>query len=173
MAKANALNEEFDSHIKIFGTEAWKKLSRLAIAVAGYLVSTDAQYENIIVTKEHVDYAEQFLRKIYDNSTFNLRKYVQTERMYATTDEEGTAALQDIYNKYPALVLQLEKTAVASKNMLSSASGLSQDDLNKALSRLTKGLFIQYQGYDIRPTERFRKTMVLINRNTYTARVGE
>ena len=173
MAKANALNEEFDSHIKIFGTEAWKKLSRLAIAVAGYLVSTDEQYENIIVTKEHVDYAEQFLRKIYDNSTFNLREYVQTERMYATTDEEGTAALQDIYNKYPALVLQLEKTAVASKNMLSSASGLTQDDLNKALSRLTKGLFIQYQGYDIRPTERFRKTMALINRNTYTARVGE
>ena len=173
MARSNELNKEFDSHIKIFGTEAWKKLSRLAIAVAGYLVSTDETYENIIVTKEHVDFAEQFLRSIYDNSTFNLRDYVQTERMYATTDEEGTAALQDIYNKYPALVLQLEKAAVASKNMLSSASGLSQDDLNKALSRLTKGLFIQYQGYDIMPTERFRKTMALINRGTHVARVGE
>ena len=173
MARSNELNKEFDSHIKIFGTEAWKKLSRLAIAVAGYLVSTDETYENIIVTKEHVDFAEQFLRSIYDNSTFNLRDYVQTERRYSTTDEEGTAALQDIYNKYPALVLQLEKAAVASKNMLSSASGLAQDDLNKALSRLTKGLFIQYQGYDIMPTERFRKTMALINRETHISRVGE
>ena len=37
MARSNELNKEFDSHIKISGTEAWKKLSRLAIAVAGYL----------------------------------------------------------------------------------------------------------------------------------------
>ena len=50
--KSNSLNEQYGCHIKIFGTETWKKLSRLAIAVAGYLVSTDDSYENIIVQKE-------------------------------------------------------------------------------------------------------------------------
>ena len=173
MERANALNTEFDSHIKLFGTEAWKKLTRLAIAVAGYVVSTDDSYENIVVTKEHVDYAEKYFRDIYDNQTFKLKQYVANERLYSTIDADGIAALQDIYTKYPALILQLEKTAVSSKNMLASAAGLSADDLNKALSRLTKCLFIQYQGYDIVPTERFRIGFSKINQETTIPRVGE
>lgn len=173
MERANALNLEFDCHIKIFGTEAWKKLTRLAIAVAGYVVSTDDTYKNIVVTKEHVDYAEMYFRSLYDNSTFKLREYVENEKRYRTLDADGLAALQDVFDKYPALVQQLERIAVASKNMLSSASGLPQDELNRALSRLTKGMFIQYQGYDIVPTERFRLGMSQINRNTYTPRLGE
>jgi hypothetical protein len=173
MDRANALNKDFDCHIKIFGTEAWKKLSRLAIAIAGYLVSTDDEYKNIIVLKEHVEYAEQFFRSIYDNATFRLREYVANERMYSELDTDGLAALQDLYTKYPALVIQLSKSAVCSKNMLSSASGLTADELNRALSRLTKGLFIQYQGYDIVPTERFRKGYNALDKNTIIPRVGE
>ena len=46
---ANDLNSKYDCHIKIFGTEAWKKVARLAIAVAAYTVSTDETYNNIIV----------------------------------------------------------------------------------------------------------------------------
>ena len=173
LEQANNLNQDFDCHIKIFGTEAWKKLARLAIAVAGYLVSTNESYDKIIVLKEHVDYAVSFYRRLYDNSTFKLREYVENERLYSTIDEEGTAALQDIYTKYPALLLQLEKTAVCSKNMLASASGLTNDDLNKALSRMTRGLFIRYQGYDIVPTERFRIGISKINKGTTISRVGE
>lgn len=173
MERANALNEDFDCHIKLFGTEAWKKLARLSISVAGYLVSTDASYNNIIVTKEHVDYAENFFRELYDNSTFKLREFVANERVYSTIDEDGITALQDIYTKHPALVQQLEKTATCSKNMLASASGLSPDDLNRALSRLTKAFFIQYQGYDIVPTERFRLGVGRLNRETVVVRLGE
>lgn len=173
MERANSLNQDFDCHIKIFGTEAWKKLTRLAIAIAGYLVSTDDNYSEIIVTKEHVDYAEKFYRAIYDNDTFKLREYVQHERMYSTIDEDGISALQDLFTKYPALIIQLEKAATCSRNMLASAAGLTSDDLNKALSRLTKGLFIRYQGYDIVPTERFRLGLSHINRATNIQRVGE
>lgn len=173
MERANELNTEFDCHIKLFGTEAWKKLSRLAIAVAGYVVSTNEDYTQIIVLKEHVDYAEAYMRELYDNSTFKLKEYVQYERQYSTIDADGIAALQDLFTKYPALVLQLEKSAVCSKNMLASAAGLTPDDLNKALSRLTRCLFIQYQGYDIVPTERFRIGLGEVNKQTVTERVGE
>lgn len=173
MERANALNADFDCHIKLFGTEAWKKLARLSISVAGYLVSTDETYTNIIVTKEHVDYAENFYREIYDNNTFKLREYVTHERVYSTIDEDGITALQDIYTKFPALIQQLERAAVCSKNMLASASGLPPEDLNRALSRLTKGFFVQYQGYDIVPTERFRIGLGKINKETVTARLGE
>jgi hypothetical protein len=171
--KANEINAKYDSHIKIFGTEAWKKIARLAIAVAGYIVSTDETYENIIVTKEHVDYAVQYFISIYDNPTFKLKEYVDHEKSYSEINEEGIANLQDIYTKYPALVLQLEQSASATKQTLAATTGLSTDDLNKALSRLTSGLFIRFTNYDIVPTERFRLGVAQINRGTVPRRLGE
>ena len=59
--RSNDLNKIYGAHIKIFGTETWKKLSRIAIAIAGYTVSTDASFENIIVRKTHVDEAIKYL----------------------------------------------------------------------------------------------------------------
>lgn len=170
---ANELNKTYEGHIKIFGTEAWKKLSRLAIAVAGYVCSADESFENIIVTKEHIDFARDFLIKLYDNPTFKLREYINYEKQYSEINEEGVAALQDIYDKNPMLVLQLEQCSSTSKNILMAATGMEQKDLNMALNRLTKLLFVKYQNYDIIPTERFRKGLSLINRNTYAPRIGE
>ena len=97
--RANQLNKDYESHIKIFGTEGWKKLVRLSIAVAGYLVSTDEYYENIIVQEAHVDYAEKFLRSLYDNPTFRLKEYVMIERRYSHIDDEGVAVVQGLYAK--------------------------------------------------------------------------
>ncbi|MBP5596753.1 MAG: ATP-binding protein [Pseudobutyrivibrio sp.] len=169
----NKLNKEYDSHIKIFGTEAWKKLSRLAIAVAAYTCSTDDSYENIIVKREHVDYAKHFLVNLYDNPTFGLRRYIQTERQYTEIDDEGIAALQDMYNKEPMLILQLEQYSTTSRNILMSVTGMENKDLSVALSRLTRLRFIQHKGYDIIPTERFRRGLSTIERNTYAPRLGE
>lgn len=171
--QANALNKDYDSHIKIFGTEAWKKLTRLAIAVAGYTVSTDDTYSNIIVTSECVDFAVHFLKSLYDNPTFKLKEYVTHERRFCEIDDAGLQLLQDIYMKQPSLVLQLEQSATTNRNMLAAATGLTNDELNKALMLLTRGLFIRYQAHDIVPTERFRLGMTRIDRNTRALRVGE
>lgn len=170
--KANEINKKYECHIKIFGTEAWKKITRLALAVAGYLVSTDDTYNNLIVKKEHVDFAVKFLIKIYDNPTFKLKEYVDHERQYSTIDKDGIAALQDIYNKHPSLILQLEQCSSATKNMLGAGSGLNNDDLNKALNRLASGLFIKFDAHDIIPTERFRLGLAEIDRKTYVPRLG-
>lgn len=171
--KSNELNKTYDSHIKIFGTEAWKKLARLAIAVAGYTVCTDDTFENIVVTRECVDFAVHFLISLYDNSTFKLREYVEHERRFSEIDDEGIKFLQEIYMKQPSLVLQLEQCANTNRNMLSAATGLTNDELNKVLMLLTRGLFIRYQAHDIVPTERFRLGMTRINRNIRALRVGE
>lgn len=170
---ANELNKTYEGHIKIFGTEAWKKLSRLAIAVAGYVCSTDETFENIIVKQEHVDFATEYLVKLYDNPTFKLREYINYEKQYTTIDEEGIAALQDIYDKNPMLVLQLEQCSTTSKNILAAATGMTAEELNKALNRLTKTLFIKFHNHEIIPTERFRIGLGKINRKTYAPKVGE
>lgn len=170
---SNALNKDYDCHIKIFGTEAWKKVCRLAIAIAGYIVSTDDTYENIIVTKGCVEVAVNFLRKIYDNPVFKLKEYVQHERAYSQTDDEALALLQDIWNKTPGVVQQLEQYAAVTKNMLAATTGLSNEELNRTLNRLTKGLFIKVSNFEISPTERFRLTLTNINRNTHINPIGE
>jgi len=169
----NKLNKEYESHIKIFGTEAWKKLSRLAIAVAAYTCSTDESYENIIVKKEHVDYARDFLVKLYDNPTFGFKRYIQNEKQFTDIDDEGITALQDMYNKEPMLIMQLEQCSTTTRNILMSVTGMENKDLSVALSRLTRLRFIKHQGYDIVPTERFRRGLSAIERNTYAPKLGE
>lgn len=171
--QCNELNKEYDSHIKIFGTEAWKKVTRLAIAIAGYLVSTDSTYEKIIVTKEHVDAAIAYLIDCYDNETFKLREYVEMERMYNTIDDEGVALVQELYNQNPSIMLQLERLSRTNKQNLMAATGLDTDLYNKFMQRLTQGLFIQFEGYDIIPTQRFRLGMTKINRAGVIHKVGE
>ena len=170
---SNKLNKTYESHIKIFGTEAWKKLSRLAIAVAAYVCSTDESYENLIVKKEHIDYACNWLVKLYDNPTFGIRRYIHNERQFTEIDDEGITALQDMYNKEPMLILQLEQCSTTSRNILTSVTGMENKDLNVALSRLTKLRFIKHEGYDIIPTERFRRGLSKIERETYAPRLGE
>ena len=169
----NKLNETYESHIKIFGTEAWKKVARMAIAIAGYLVSTDDSYEKIIVTKEHVDAAVQYLVDTYDNSTFKLREYVAMEKLYNNIDDDGIALLQELYNQNPSILLQLERLSRTNKQNLMAATGLDTDLYNKFMQRLTQGLFIQFEGYDIIPTQRFRLGMSKINRAGVIHRVGE
>ena len=173
LEKCNELNQEYDSHIKIFGTEAWKKVTRLAIAIAGYTVSTDETYEKIIITKEHVDTAIDYLISCYDNSTFKLKEYVTTERLYNTIDDDGVKLLQELYNQNPSIMIQLEKLNSTNKQNLMAATGLDSEMYNKFMQRLTQGLFITYEGYDIVPTQRFRLGMSKINRAGNIHRIGE
>lgn len=168
----NELNRTYDTHIKIFGTEAWKKISRLALAVAGYTVSTDDSYENIVVTKEHVDYARDFYVSIYDNETFRLREYVENERRFEVVDDAGTELLQNIFISSATLLLQLEGRSACSRPELQAATGLTQDQFNGQINLLITGSFIRFQGQSIVPTLRFRRTMALIDRRTTLVRLG-
>lgn len=171
--QCNLLNKKYDSHIKIFGTEAWKKVTRLAIAVAGYIVSTDETYENIIVTKETVDFAVSFYERIYDNKTFKLKEYVDNERAYTQIDQAGVDRLQELYVANAALLRQLEMSSNSSKNELMAATGLTNDEFNRIMNNLIRGLFVRYFGQNIVATERFRKGMSMINRNVDHAVIGE
>lgn len=171
--KSNELNEKYDCHIKIFGTEAWKKLSRLAIAVAGYVVSTDETYQNIIVTTEHVDYAANMLVELYDNPVFRLKEYVENERKYNRIDDAGVALLQELYIKIPQLLIMLEQESKPSRNSLMAAVGLDNNAYNGFMSQLIRGSFVKLSSTDVIPTERFRLGMAKINRNASLVRIGE
>jgi hypothetical protein len=173
ITEANKLNDEFDCHIKVFGTEAWKKILRMAIACAGCLVSTDDTHENIIVKKEHIDFAVDFMLHIYDNGTFRLREYVVHERKYSHIDDEGIALLQEMFIKCPSMLLHLEQVASTTKNTLQAATGLENAEYNAVMNRLISGMFVIFTKFEIVPTERFRLGITRINRNVRARRIGE
>ena len=170
--EANKLNEIYDSHIKIFGTEAWKKITRLAISVAGYLVSTDTLFQNLVVEKEHVDFAVDFLIKLYDNDMFKLKEYVDHEKKYSTIDEDGIRILQEVFDKNAAFILHLEQVPSTSKNALQAASGMENTEYNFQMNKLVSSMFVKFSKYDIIPTQRFRLGVARINR-TRALRLGE
>jgi hypothetical protein len=173
VTQCNKLNEVYNSHIKLFGTEAWKKVLRLATAIAGYLVSTDDTYENIIVTKEHVDAAISFLVSCYDNPTFKLKEYVDIEKRYSEIDDEGIDILQDMYIKNCSLLIQLERCTKTTKQNLMSAAGLDTDTYNKLMQVLVRSYMVTLSSYNIEPTQRFRKGMCKINRDVNIHKIGE
>lgn len=171
--RSNALNEIYGAHIKIFGTETWKKLSRLAIAIAGYTVSTDESYEKIIVKKTHVNEAINLLVSYYDNPTFRLKEFVENEKLYTETDDDAIAALQDIFTRCPALVYALNTQSETNANILAATTGLDRVELNKLLQRMVRAYFIKFDGNDIIPTTRYRRTAERIDKNVIIDRVGE
>lgn len=170
---AEALNKRYDCHIKLFGAEAWKKVIRVAIACAGMTVSTDSEFERIVVTKEHVDWACNFLRNIYDNPLFKLKEYVDNERSYNRCEERDIAALQNIFGFHAAALLQMEISTELTQKQLQLVSGLDNKDFSKFVGQLGASRFIQWQGEKIVPTGKFRQCMKKINRDTYMRRASE
>jgi hypothetical protein len=55
------------------------KLARIAVATACRVFSTDSDGENVIVTKEHVDFGYQFIERIYSKPSFDYKNYSRRE----------------------------------------------------------------------------------------------
>lgn len=172
IAHSNRLKKQYNSYIKIFGTEAWKKIARLAIAIAGYVCSTDESYENIIVKETHIDYAVKFMVALYDNPVFRFKEFVEQERKYRDIDAEGIKKIQALYTSNATLLLHLESSSSTTRNTMSAISGLPNDQFSKFVNSLVANLFITFSGHDIHPTERFRKGMKQINRKTQVQKAG-
>ncbi len=171
--ESNRMKNEFDSYIKIFGTETWKKLSRLSIAIAGYVASTDDTYENIVVKIEHIKYAAAYMESLYDNHTFRLREFVAEEKRYREIDDAGVVLLQNLFMQNPTLLLHLESVAESSRNNMSAIAGMENSQFSKYVNSMVAGLFITFHGHSIHPTERFRKGMKKIKRKTSVNKIGE
>ena len=157
------LNRKFNTHIRLFGTEAWMKIARIAVASAGMLVSTD-DYEKIIVTKEHIDWARDFLIRIYDNEVFKLRQFVHEQRKFTEVDEVLVKELQDLYYGNSTMFNFLEMSSGVSRATLRDVSGLNNEDFSIVLNNMARLYLFQWSGSNLIPSERFRKGLAKIDR---------
>lgn len=146
------LNDKYAGSVKIFSTETWKKIARMSIAIAGYMVSTDASYATIIVQKKHVDIAAILIESIYNNSTFKLKEFIDEERKQLVCTLPDIELAKEFNSRYPTMMAYLEKNNNVAKNTLATISGLDQAIFNDALKQLAKHSFITMTQFKIFPT---------------------
>lgn len=134
---AKTLNDEFLCSVKIFSTETWKKLARLSIAIAGYMVSTNLDYTQIVVKEEHVKIAVALLRSIYNNNIFKLKEFVDEERKTLTCTLADINFIKEKITRFPALMKYLENNNNIAKNTLYTISGVDQGIFNNVIQELS------------------------------------
>lgn len=139
---AKQLNDEFLCSVKIFSTETWKKLARFAIAIAGYMVSTNIDYTQIIVTELHVKLAVALLRSIYDNSIFKLKEFVDEERKTLTCKLSDINFIKEKIKRFPALMDYLENNNNIAKGTLYTISGVDLTIFNGVIQELSRNHLI-------------------------------
>lgn len=146
------LNDKYAGSVKIFSTETWKKIARMAIAIAGYMVSTDVSYSSIIVQKKHVDIAALLIESIYNNSIFKLKEFIDEERKQLVCTLPDIEFAREYNSRYPTMMTYLEKNSNVAKNTLATIAGLDQSIFNDALKQLAKHSFVTMTQFKIFPT---------------------
>ena len=162
--KGIELNNMFECSFTVFGSETDKKIARLSAALACMLCSTK-DYQQIIVTKEHVDYIVDFLKRNYDNSMFRLREFANEEKSYNMVVEKDTKDLELIYPKNVTFIDFLSNTSKVNRNELMTVSGLNKDDFSKIFNFLVARKYIKLNKDLVAPTVKFRNTYRIMNKS--------
>jgi hypothetical protein len=154
---ANHLNASYDTRIKFFGNEAWKKLARIAVACAGATFSTD-DGANLVVKREHIDWAAEFLKRCYDNDLFRLREYVKERRLLDETNESVNQMMQSLLRNYKILMSNIQSSIepIPSYN-LQMLSGLDRDKFSQVINTLCVNGLIRVNKHGVEATRRFRQ----------------
>ncbi len=162
---ANKLNKDYGTFINIFGVEAWKKILRIAVAIAGYVCSTDENFQDIIVNEDHVNEAIKLMLELYDNPTFKLKEYVEEEKINNQFDNADKETMQEIWKTCPTLIDYLIKYPECNRSNLQLISGLSNDDFGKIIYKLVLRHLIKIEKTSIFITNKFNKAFREIDKD--------
>ena len=163
--KSKEFNDVYMGSVRIFSTETWKKLARLSIAIAGYMVSTDIEFSSIVVLQRHVDIACALLESIYNNSIFKLREFINEERKQLLCGTADITIVREMLTRYPSMMTYLENNNNVSKNTLYTISGLDISVFNEAMQKLSKESFITLTRDKVFPTP---KLLIAIKKARFT-----
>ena len=169
--KAEEMNEVFECNFPLFGTTTSKKLARFCVALASLLVNVDDSYENIIVTKEIVDYMVKYLTSIYDDNVFKLKVYADEYKDYSNCTDDDVKDLQELYARNATLFNFLNSQSKTSRANLSSVSGLDNGKFSPIFNKLVARKFIRLSLDNVYPTDKFRKAINMIDKK-FTADTG-
>jgi hypothetical protein len=110
LKNAIKMGKEYSSQIPLVeGANQRIKIAKIAVAAAARVFSTDETCEKVVVKKEHVEYAVDFLERIYGKPSLDYRGYSRREvedRECAEQNREtvlkylsGFAAVADLFDR--------------------------------------------------------------------------
>lgn len=127
-------------------------------------------FEKIIVTEEHINWAKDFLIRLYDNDVFKLKQFVFEQRKYTEVDENLVRELQDLYTKNSTMFNFLEMTSGVPRATLRDVAGLDNTEFSILLNEMARLYLFKWSGNNLIPSERFRNGLSRINRNVKVER---
>ena len=166
--KAEELNKIFECNFPLFGTTTSKKLARFCVALASLVMNVDDTYENIIITKEIVDYMAEYLTEIYSNNVFKLDEYAEDYRSYSTYTDEDICNLQQMYANNSTFIDFISTQNRTTRSNLISISGLDGNKFAPLFNKMVSHKFIRLNNDNVYPTNKFRKVYNLIDKNFKT-----
>ena len=166
--KSEELNKLFECNFPLFGTTTSKKLARFCVALASLLMNVDETYENIIVTKDIVDFMVEYLIKIYTSPVFKLRDYALDYRAYSEYTDKDIKNLQDLYAHNSTFIDFIGTQNRTTRSNLLSISGLESGKFSPLFNKMVAYKFIRLSGDNVYPTNKFRKVYNLIDKDFKT-----
>ncbi len=166
--KAEELNKLFECNFPLFGTTTSKKLARFCVALASLVMEVDESYENIIVTKEIVDFMVDYLIKIYTSPVFKLREYTLDYRSYSEYTDKDIKNLQDLYAHNSTFIDFIGTQNRTTRSNLLSISGLEGNKFSPLFNKMVAYKFIRLNNDNVYPTNKFRKVYNLIDKDFKT-----
>ena len=126
------------------------KIARIAVAMAARLFSTDAKHECVVVKKEHVDGAVQFLNLIYGMTAFGYRERSR-ERL---ADRHEAISKKEEVKQYllgrPALAKFLRGTGKFRRQDVEEILNYSREEANGVINSLWEARMVRKELGDIR-----------------------
>jgi 5S rRNA maturation endonuclease (ribonuclease M5) len=159
---ADKFNELYDTHIKLFGLDAWKKIARLAVACAGATYSASEDGECIVVTREHVNFVSKFLTDCYINPTFKLDRFVRHHRQYENTNDEINAIVAKMIKVNRSAILALIESPngyCSFKQLEYAAKDMETNSLKSLISNMVEHKLVKLSSVSIIPTQRLQKAI--------------
>lgn len=166
--KSEELNKLFECNFPLFGTTTSKKLARFCVALASLIMNVDESYENIIVTKDIVDFMCEYLTSIYSSPVFKLREYTLDYRSYSEYTDKDVTNLQELYANNSTFIDFISTQNRTTRSNLISISGLENSKFSPLFNKMVAYKFIRLNNDNVYPTNKFRKVYSLINKSFKT-----
>lgn len=103
--KSGELSSRYDVHPPLLQVaNAKDKIVRISVAIAARLFSTDETYTKVVVKKEHVDAAIQFVDEMYSYDNFGYRHLADKHHKNIRVAESSRGKVKDWLRERPNLV---------------------------------------------------------------------
>ena len=166
--KAEELNKKFECNFPLFGTTTSKKLARFCVALASLIMNVDESFENIIVTKEIVDFIVKYLDSVYSAPVFRLNDYASDYRAYSECTDEDIKILQSVYANNSTIIDFIASQNRTTRSNLMSVSGMEGNKFALLFNKLVHCKFIRLNGDSVYTTDKFRKVYARIDKKFKT-----